>query len=159
MTATRPREDRATRLRSGTLINRRDYLRMLVVASGGLLLGTAGLGSGIFRRHGAGAGPAKRVAGSLGAGEMLTFSYPGDDDPVIGMRLGDGELVAFSSVCTHLSCAVLWRREEGVLECPCHKGIFSERTGEVVAGPPPRPLPRVRLEQREDGVYAVGIEE
>ena len=159
MTAAGMREDRATRLRRATLINRRDYLRMLVLASGGLLLGTAGLASGLFRRHGAGAGTAKRVAASLDPGQMLTFSYPGDDDPVIGMRLSDGALVAFSSVCTHLSCAVLWRRAEGVLECPCHNGIFDERTGEVVAGPPPRALPSVLLEQRADGIYAVGSEE
>ncbi|HEX2179361.1 MAG TPA: Rieske (2Fe-2S) protein [Actinomycetota bacterium] len=151
-------DDRAGRLRRGTLMNRRDYLKMLVLASGGLLVGTAGLASGIFRRHGGAGGPARRVAGRIGAVEMVTFSYPGDDDPVIGLRLNDGELVAFSSVCTHLSCAVLWRREEGVLECPCHKGIFDERTGEVVAGPPPRPLPKVRLEERSDGVWAVGAE-
>lgn len=156
MTATRPPESREKRLREGGLMSRRDYLRMLVIASGGLLVGTAGLASGVFRRHGGEAGAAKRVAGSIAEGKMLTFSYPGDDDPVIAMRLNDGELVAFSSVCTHLSCAVLWRREEGVLECPCHKGIFSERTGEVVAGPPPRPLPKIRLEERADGVYAVG---
>jgi Rieske Fe-S protein len=151
-------EDRAGRLRRGTLMNRRDYLKMLVLASGGLLLGTAGLASGIFRRHGGGDGPARRVAERIGAGEMVTFSYPGDDDPVIGLRLNDGELVAFSSVCTHLSCAVLWRREKGVLECPCHKGVFDERTGEVLAGPPPRALPKVRLEERSDGVWAVGAE-
>lgn len=150
------RESRTARLRSGTLLNRREYLRMLVLVSGGLLAGSAGLASGVFRRHGGGSGPAKKVAAALVPGDMITFSYPGDDDPVIGMRLSDGSLVAFSSVCTHLSCAVLWRREQGVLECPCHKGIFDERTGEVLAGPPPRPLPPVKLEQRPDGVYAVG---
>jgi Rieske Fe-S protein len=158
VTATRPPESREKRLKEGGLMSRRDYLRMLVIASGGLLVGTAGLASGVFRRHGAEAGPAKLVAGSVAKGKMVTFSYPGDDDPVIAMRLNDGELVAFSSVCTHLSCAVLWRKEEGVLECPCHKGIFNERTGEVVAGPPPRPLPKIRLEERADGVWAVGPE-
>lgn len=159
MTATRPRESREKRLKEGGLISRRDYLRMLVIASGGLLVGTGALASGAFRRYGSEAGPAKRVAGAVAKGKMVTFSYPGDDDPVIAMRLNDGKLVAFSSVCTHLSCAVLWRREQGVLECPCHKGIFNERTGEVVAGPPPRPLPKIRLEERSDGVYAVGPEE
>lgn len=159
MNVTGPPENRERRLREGGLMSRRDYLRMLVLASGGLLLGTAGLASGIFRRHGAGAAPAKMIATSLPEGKMTTFSYPGDDDPVIAMRLPDGKLVAFSSVCTHLSCAVLWRREEGVLECPCHKGIFNQRTGEVVAGPPVRRLPAITLEERTDGVYATGVEE
>ncbi len=158
MTATRPPESRQKRLKEGGLISRRDYLRMLVIASGGLLAATAGLASGVFRRHGAESGTVKRVAASIDRNQMLTFSYPGDDDPAIAMRLDDGELVAFSSVCTHLSCAVLWRREEQVLECPCHKGFFSERSGAVLAGPPPRPLPRIRLEERPDGIYAAGPE-
>lgn len=149
-------ESRADRLRSGTLLNRREYLKMLILVSGGLVAGSAGLASGIFRRHGGGAGPAKRVAAGLAAGQMTTFSYPGDDDPAIAMRLEDGTLVGFSSVCTHLSCAVLWRREKKVLECPCHIGIFDERTGEVLAGPPPRALHPVELEQRADGIYATG---
>jgi Rieske Fe-S protein len=159
VTATRPPESRQKRLKEGGLMSRRDYLRMLVIASGGLVIGTAGLASGLFRRQGTGTSAPKRVAASLAKGKMTTFSYPGDDDPVIAMRLNDGALVAFSSVCTHLSCAVLWRREEGVLECPCHKGIFNERTGAVVAGPPPRPLAKIKLEERADGVYAVGTEE
>lgn len=143
-------------LRGSTLINRREYLRMLLFASGGLVLGTAGLTSGIFRRHGGETGPPRLVAGALAPGEMVTFSYPGADDPAIAMRLDDGVLVAFSSVCTHLACAVLWRRDKQVLECPCHKGIFNQRTGEVVAGPPVRPLPAVRLEERPDGIWAMG---
>jgi nitrite reductase/ring-hydroxylating ferredoxin subunit len=158
LTARTP-ESRQRRLKEGGLLSRREYLRMLVIASGGLAIGTAGLASGLFRRHGAGSSGPKKVAASLARGKMTTFSYPGDDDPAIAMRLSDGALVAFSSVCTHLSCAVLWRREEELLECPCHNGIFSERTGEVVAGPPPRPLARIGLVERPDGVYAVGMEE
>jgi Rieske Fe-S protein len=45
----------------------------------------------------------------------------------------------FSDVCTHLSCRVNWRDEMDVFFCPCHDGEFNA-AGEVVAGPPPRPL-------------------
>jgi Rieske Fe-S protein len=47
---------------------------------------------------------------------------------------------------------------EGKLECPCHHGYFDLRTGQNVAGPPPRPLPKILLEIEGDDVYAVGVE-
>jgi Rieske Fe-S protein len=62
--------------------------------------------------------------------------------------------VGYSSVCTHLACGVLYRREEADLYCPCHEGHFDLRTGEPTAGPPNRPLPRVRLVEDTDGIWA-----
>jgi Rieske Fe-S protein len=61
-------------------------------------------------------------------------------------------------VCTHLSCAVLHRPGAEVLFCPCHHGYFSCSEGQPLAGPPTRRLPRVRIEQRGDDLYAVGVE-
>jgi Rieske Fe-S protein len=46
-----------------------------------------------------------------------------------------------------------------VLHCPCHEGYFDLRTGRNIAGPPPRPLPKIALEIDGDDVFAVGIEE
>jgi Rieske Fe-S protein len=48
--------------------------------------------------------------------------------------------------------------EKGILRCPCHEGIFDLATGRNIAGPPPRPLPRVAIEVDGDDVYAVGVE-
>jgi len=149
---------RSRQLREGTLMSRRDYLRMLVFASGGLLAGTAALVSGIFRKQSSGGAKTKRIATAVSAGNLVNFSYPGEDDPAIALRLADGEIVAFSSSCTHLSCPVLWHKDEGALICPCHNGVFDERTGRVVSGPPPRPLPKIMLEERADGLYAIGTE-
>jgi Rieske Fe-S protein len=42
--------------------------------------------------------------------------------------------------------------------CPCHEGTFDLATGRPVAGPPRRPLPRVRLEVRGDEIFASGLE-
>ncbi len=41
--------------------------------------------------------------------------------------------------CTHLGCTVPWRKDEDRFHCPCHAGIYNKQ-GEVLAGPPPRPL-------------------
>jgi len=66
-------------------------------------------------------------------------------------------ILAMSGECTHLSCPVqkkpLEKTEDpgaGPLRCPCHGGVFS-RTGEVLAGPPRRPLRRLRIEVPEGG--------
>ena len=75
------------------------------------------------------------------------------------MRLTVNEFVAFSQKCTHLSCAVIPRPDEGIFFCPCHEGRFDLRTGVPIAGPPKRPLTRIVLERRGDEIYAVGVEE
>ena len=90
-------------------------------------------------------------------GSML-FRYPSADSPCIAIRTPQGEMVAYSQVCTHLSCAVVYDKRENQLVCPCHRGIFDVRDGAPIAGPPTRALPRVKLEQRGDQVYATGLE-
>lgn len=32
------------------------------------------------------------------------------------------KLTVFSSICTHLSCNVIWQEETKVFECPCNSG-------------------------------------
>ena len=60
-----------------------------------------------------------------------------------------GERVtALSSTCTHLGCRVSWDSEAKHLKCPCHGGVY-DRTGAVIAGPPPAPL--ATLTTRVDG--------
>ena len=66
-----------------------------------------------------------------------------------------GEIIALSAVCTHLGCNVRWRREQSRFACPCHAGFYDEQ-GNVISGPPPRPLRR--LETRlKDGVIEAHI--
>ncbi|MCX4511443.1 Rieske (2Fe-2S) protein [Streptomyces sp. NBC_01619] len=150
------------RIAADSLTTRRDYLRIVATVSGGLAVGGIGVAAGVLHRHGDSEGiPApKRIAGRLLPGESIAFRYPEEADRAVAVRLGDGSLVGYSAVCTHLACGVLWRADrgsEGELYCPCHEGIFDPRTGEVAAGPPPRPLPKVLLIEEADGsVWAVG---
>lgn len=143
------------RIRSDAPVTRRDYLRILVTISGGLVVGAVAVAIGVFPRRTGSVGAVK-IADEIAPGSSVTFSYPGEDDRAIALRLPDGGLVAYSSVCTHLACGVLWEREAHELVCPCHDGRFAAETGAVVAGPPPRPLPVVDLEERADGIFAVG---
>jgi cytochrome b6-f complex iron-sulfur subunit len=52
----------------------------------------------------------------------------------------DGAVHALSLVCTHLGCLVEWNAERRQLTCPCHRAAFGLQ-GNVIEGPPPRPLP------------------
>jgi len=52
----------------------------------------------------------------------------------------DGQnVLVLSDVCTHLSCRVTWQGDRNEYVCPCHDGFF-DIVGEVISGPPPRPL-------------------
>lgn len=159
-----PREALQDRIAADSLTTRRDYLRIVTTVSGGLAVGGIGVAAGILHRHGDGeegkAPEPKRIAAGLPPGESIAFRYPGEEDRAVAVRLDDGTLVGYSAVCTHLACAVLWRKDrgtEGELYCPCHEGVFDARSGEVTAGPPPRGLPKVVVVEQDDGsVWAVG---
>lgn len=104
--------------------------------------------------------PRMRIAqvSAIPAQGSMLFRYPTAEDPCILVRTGQGELVAYSQVCTHLSCAVVYWKEEKTLYCPCHRGHFAPDSGQPTAGPPQRRLPRIQLDVRGDDIYAVGVE-
>jgi succinate dehydrogenase / fumarate reductase, iron-sulfur subunit len=60
--------------------------------------------------------------------------------PVMVSRLTD-PIVCYNSTCTHLGCTVRWDGPADQFRCACHGGAF-DRSGNVTAGPPPRPMDR-----------------
>ena len=97
-------------------------------------------------------------AGEIPVGGVKLFNYPTANDPCILVRLAEDEYAAYDQKCTHLSCAVYFEGGSREIRCPCHEGRFSAKDGRVIAGPPPRPLPRVVLERRGEDVVATGID-
>jgi cytochrome b6-f complex iron-sulfur subunit len=71
--------------------------------------------------------------------------------PGLLIRTPDGELRAFSAVCTHLDCTVQYKSDTSQIWCACHNGLYDLR-GNVVSGPPPRPLESLVVNQRGDEV-------
>jgi cytochrome b6-f complex iron-sulfur subunit len=65
-------------------------------------------------------------------------------EPVILMRVTESDFRAYAATCTHLDCIVEYRRQQGVLFCNCHSGVY-DLTGRNIAGPPPRPLTPFRV--------------
>ena len=60
--------------------------------------------------------------------------------PVLIARLTD-DIVCYKTACPHLGCTVHWDGRADQFRCACHGGAF-DRSGNVVAGPPPRGLDR-----------------
>ena len=141
-------------------VERRDFMKFLVLTSAAMTLGQFWIAAQNWWRRRQGLGELRRIASfdQLAVGGTLVFNYPGDHDPCILVRLGATEVVAYSQKCTHLSCAVIPRPDRGDIHCPCHEGFFDLRTGRPIAGPPPRPLPRITLSIRGREIYATGVE-
>jgi len=67
-------------------------------------------------------------------------------NPDILIRLQNGNVVAFSSTCTHRPCTVGYDTNSGLIQCPCHGAVFDPSQGAaVLQGPAPTPLPTVQL--------------
>jgi Rieske Fe-S protein len=96
-------------------------------------------------------------ASELAVGEVKLFTYPEPKDICILIRTTADNFVAYSQKCTHLSCPVYYSSKTKNLECPCHQGAFSAQTGDVLYGPPKRPLPKIELERRGDELVATAV--
>jgi cytochrome b6-f complex iron-sulfur subunit len=60
---------------------------------------------------------------------------------VLVFRTGQSSAVCFSATCTHMGCTVNPSGTKYV--CPCHGSTYDARTGKVLGGPAPRPLPKI----------------
>jgi nitrite reductase/ring-hydroxylating ferredoxin subunit len=139
-------------------VTRREFARYLVLGTGALAVGNVGLAAWTQLRSIDEGEPRAIVAlDAVPVGGTYLFRYPSDADPAVLLRAGDAEVVAFSQKCTHLGCVVYYEAEEDRWHCPCHEGNFAALTGEVLSGPPPRPLGRIAVEVRDDGmIWALG---
>jgi len=78
------------------------------------------------------------IAATTAAGEAILITQP-----------ADGEIHAFSSVCTHQGCEV--EPGDGELACPCHGSVFDLTTGEPIQGPATDPLSEISVEVADNG--------
>ncbi len=139
------------------IVTRRDTLRFLLGGSGALFLATGVLAiiGNLPSGPGVQAVPISKV-GELAENKWKVFDFPDQYAQGILINLPENRLVAYSDVCTHLSCAVVYQTD-GKLHCPCHDGLFDAVTGNVLAGPPTRPLPLIQLAIHNGTIYAVKL--
>ncbi len=88
-------------------------------------------------------------ASQLKANTGMLFKF--GSRPGLLIRNPDGELQAFNAVCTHLDCTVQYKADTSQIWCACHNGFY-DLSGNVISGPPPRPLERFVVNQRGEDI-------
>ena len=141
-------------------VERRDFMKFMVLTSLAFVVGQLWIAAESWLRRLRGEPALVRLAaiGDIPVGATHAFAYPTGHDPCVLIRSSEQTFVAYSQECTHLSCAVVPRVEDGVIRCPCHEGLFDLASGRPIAGPPRRPLSIVRLQIRGNEIFAAGIE-
>jgi cytochrome b6-f complex iron-sulfur subunit len=144
-----------------TEVTRRQFAKFLCLVSGGLATGSAIVAAkAVFF-------PGKKIRGvhrvcsihELPVGGTRSFVLEGSSTPYILIHLESGEFKAYEQKCTHLSCAVFYKPGSGKIECPCHNGWFDAMTGEVLQGPPPRPLPKLEVQVKGNDIFVAAANE
>lgn len=72
--------------------------------------------------------------------------------PALLVRLPNGDLRAFTAICTHLGCTVEYRSDLQQVWCPCHNGFYNLQ-GVNVGGPPPRPLEQYTVAVQDENIW------
>jgi len=126
-------------------VSRREFTKFLCLVSGGMAVGSGWVAvkDRLFPPHRIQGEAFVCDAGEVPSGGTYPFKVPGSRTPYILIHLNDGDWRAYEQKCTHLSCAVFYQPQSDKIQCPCHNGWFDARTGNVLQGPPPRPLPHL----------------
>ena len=90
------------------------------------------------------------VEGIGEAGKSTVYVRQGSTD----LDENPDEYVAVSTRCAHLGCPVRFYTAAGNFICPCHGGVYGFQ-GEVIGGPPVRPLDRFQT-RVTDGNVEIG---
>jgi len=134
-----------TTRRDKKTISRRRLLAYTWIGAAAIVLGELIFGTFAFlwpRRKG------PKVETVFVAGKVTDFKVgeviPFRKERTFVMR-EEGGFLAISAVCPHLRCVVNWNEVLKKFECPCHGAKFNQN-GEVLEGPPPRPLDIYKLQ-------------
>ncbi len=152
-------------------VRRRDFLKGGVAIAAGV--GVAARTAPVAAAEAAGkqsAFPSVDVAplASIPPGTEIPFDYPDGNSPAVLLRLKqaaeggvgpDGDIVAFSLLCTHKGCPLNYLADRQMLVCPCHWSSFDPtKGGRLIIGQASQSLPQMTLEVSDGMVRAVGIE-
>ena len=151
-----------------TALSRRKFLEKVTVGIGGVLTALFGTPAAIFVIQ-----PALKKEQSsdwmrLGSASKVTPGIPtlfslkvqretgwitDEEELMVYAFTEDGrDYAVMSNICTHLACRVRWIEERQEFFCPCHNGVY-DKAGNVLAGPPPRPLDRYEVKIENDDLF------
>ena len=131
---------------------RKDFLKLCLGALGATAAGSFLYPLARFLAPGSGSAEAKAVTvkkSEIPPGEAKELIYGGT--PILLINRPAKGFVAFSRVCTHLGCLVDYNKAESRILCPCH-GAFFDLQGNVLSGPPSKPLLPISLKVEAESV-------
>lgn len=146
-------------------MNRRDFVKVAVVTAAAAGITEPALAQISARKY-----PRTRVGKvpDLVTGAAVSFNYPDEKSPALLVKLGRaalggvgaaGDIVAFSSLCTHLGCPVQYEKDHFL--CPCHYSKFDPALGgQAFQGLATQYLPQIllRVDEATQEIYAEGVE-
>ncbi len=91
-------------------------------------------------------GPATAVP----KGQAASFTIPSSGDPGIVINT-NATFYAYDAVCPHAGCTVGWAPQNSLIVCPCHGSEFNVMTGDVVNGPAPHGLTKLKVVEESNG--------
>lgn len=156
-------------------VTRRQFFKV----SGGIAAGT-GLGVGLISSAEAATSEAGKsvlpyqrktvaVAAKMAVNTPMQFSYPDAASPCVAIKMGkrvpggvgpDGDIVAYSVLCTHMGCPTTYDQSSRAFKCSCHYSTFdAEMGGQMICGQATENLPQIVLEYnaKNDSVAAVAV--
>lgn len=93
---------------------------------------------------------------SLKVNSPVTFNFPDASSPCALVKMGravpggvgpDKDIVAYSTMCTHMGCPVAYDSGTRTFRCGCHYSVFdAELSGQMVCGQATENLPQITLE-------------
>ena len=106
---------------------------------------------------------------ALKVNQPVAFQYPDASSPCAMLKMGhkvaggvgpDGDIVAYSTLCTHMGCPVAYDAQARSFKCGCHFSQFDpEMAGQMICGQATENLPQVMLSVAADGsISAVGVQ-
>ncbi|HQR20439.1 MAG TPA: arsenate reductase (azurin) small subunit [Burkholderiaceae bacterium] len=110
------------------------------------------------------------MATKMTKGAPVNFSYPDASSPCVAVKLGtavpggvgpDRDIVAYSTLCTHMGCPVAYDAGTNTFKCGCHFSLFdAEKAGQMICGQATENLPRIRLDYNAQtgAITATGID-
>ena len=156
-------------------ISRRSFLKAGGMAAAGVGAAVAHVPAEAAQAEDAGRATLPYQPKPLGAAAKLktnvpvNFTFPDASSPCVLIKTGspveggvgpNRDIVAFSTMCTHMGCPVAYEAETKTFKCPCHFSMFdAEKGGQMICGQATENLPRIvlRFNDKDGSVSAVSI--
>lgn len=134
-------------------LSRREVLGLGAIGAAGVAIAMTGCSAESSASGGAGgvfkAGTEIGPLADVPVGGGRNFEVNGTK--LVVTQPSEGELYAFSAICTHEGCVVGCR--DKIIKCDCHDATFDTKTGEVTGGPADGALQNYPVVAKDGVIY------